>query len=171
MSEKSPEGYSFAQIVLHWTIAALIVFQLAFNRPMQEAFDDRMDGEVSGAIGGALVHAGVGITILVLAIVRVGIRLTRGVPPVHWDKPAVLVWIGYATHMLLYGFIFGMPLTGAVAWFFGVEASAEIHEIGRLVLIPTIGLHAIGALAEHFVFKNNSLIRMLRPTPTSGQKS
>jgi cytochrome b561 len=163
MNDAAHKGYSLAQIILHWTIAALVIFQLAFNKPMQEAFDDRMDGEVSDEMGGALIHVAVGVTILVLAIIRLAIRLIRGAPPAHQDKHPLLVWIGYATHLLLYGFIFAMPLTGALAWFFGVEASAEIHEIGRLVLIPTIGLHVLGGLAEHFVFKNDSLVRMLRP--------
>jgi cytochrome b561 len=31
------------------------------------------------------------------------------------------------------------------------------------VLIPLIVLHAAGALAEHFLFRNNSLMRMLKP--------
>jgi len=52
-------------------------------------------------------------------------------------------------------------VTGLVAWFGGVELSAELHELGRLVLIPAIGLHALGGLAEHFVFRNDSLRRML----------
>lgn len=164
MSERpAPKGYSLAQIVLHWTIAALVIFQLVFNKPMQEAFDDRMDGDATDEMLGALVHMSVGITVLTLAVIRLAIRLQRGAPPAHNDKPAILNWIGYATHFLLYGFIFAMPLTGALAWFFGIEVSAEIHEIGRLILIPTIGLHVLGALAEHFYFRNNSLVRMVQP--------
>ena len=76
----------------------------------------------------------------------------------------VLRWLGLATHLLLYGFIFLMPLTGAAAWFLGLEFSAELHEIGRLILVPAIGFHVIGALAEHFVFRNDTLMRMLRAT-------
>ena len=57
-----------------------------------------------------------------------------------------------------------MPLTGALAWFFGIELSATLHETGRLLLIPTIGFHVLGGLAEHFVFRNDSLVRMLRPS-------
>lgn len=159
----APHGYSLAQIVLHWTIAALVIFQLIFNKPMQEAFDDRIDGEPIDEMGGATIHIAVGVTVLVLAIIRLAIRLTRGAPPAHRDKHIVLIWIGYATHLALYGFIFAMPLTGALAWFFGIEPSAQIHEIGRLILIPTIGLHVVGGLAEHFVFKNDSLLRMFRP--------
>jgi hypothetical protein len=34
-------------------------------------------------------------------------------------------------------------------------------EIGRR--LPLIGVHALGALTEHFIFRNDSLIRMLVP--------
>ena len=159
-----PRGSSHIQIVLHWTIAALVIFQLFVNEGMQHAFSDRLDGEAIDEMGGALLHIAVGITILVLAAIRVVIRTIRGAPEPYKDTPAILNWLGHLTHMLLYGFIFFMPLTGAIAWFFGVELSAELHEIGRLILVPAIGFHVIGALAEHFVFRNDTLKRMLRAT-------
>ena len=160
----APKGYSALQIILHWTIAALVIFQLVVNEAMQDAFDDRIDGDRVEDFPGAALHIVVGLTVLALALIRVIVRLYRGAPPAHDDKPAILNWIGYATHALLYGFIFAMPLTGAVAWFGLSEGSAELHELGRLILIPLIGLHALGALAEHFVFRNDSLARMLRPS-------
>ncbi len=159
----APAGYSRLQIVLHWTIAALIVFQLFVNDGMEQAFDDRMDGDLVEDGPAALLHIAVGVTILLLAIVRLGVRLTRGAPPPHDDKPAVINWLGYATHALLYAFILAMPATGAIAWFGGSEFSAELHEFARLILIPLILLHAAGAFAEHFLFRNDTLLRMLRP--------
>ncbi|MGB3335957.1 MAG: cytochrome b/b6 domain-containing protein [Devosia sp.] len=159
-----PKGYSRIQIVLHWTIAALVIFQLFVNEAMQHAFSDRLDGESIDEMGGALLHMAVGITVLVLAAIRLIIRIIRGAPAPYKDTPAILNWLGHATHVLLYGFIFLMPLTGAIAWFFGIELAAEAHEIGRLILVPAIGFHIIGALAEHFVFRNDTLKRMLRAT-------
>jgi cytochrome b561 len=156
-------GYSLTQIVLHWVIAALVVVQLLFNDPIQEAFDNQLEGVPTNELGGALVHVTVGLTILLLAIVRLAIRVTRGAPPVHKDTPLILRGVSYLVHALLYLFIFGMPVTGAIAWFGGLELSAEFHEIGRLVLIPLIGFHALGAFGEHFVFRNDTLLRMLRP--------
>ena len=157
-----PNGYSAIQIALHWTIAALVVFQLFVNEAMQNAFSDRLDGQVIDEFGGALLHMIVGLTVLCLASIRLVIRAVRGVPAPHTDAPAIFGWLGLATHILLYGFIFAMPLTGAIAWFFGIEFAAELHEMGRLILVPAIGLHVIGALAEHFVFRNDTLMRMLR---------
>jgi cytochrome b561 len=159
-----PKGYSRIQIILHWTVAALVIFQLFVNEAMQHAFADRLDGERIDDFGGAVLHIAVGVTVLVLAAIRLGIRTFRGAPAAHADTPAILNWLGHATHILLYGFIFLMPLTGAVAWFFGIELAAELHELGRLILVPAIGLHIIGALAEHFVFRNDTLVRMFRAT-------
>lgn len=159
-----PRGYSRIQIALHWVIAALVIFQLFVNEAMQHAFADRLDGKQVEDENGALLHMAVGVTVLVLAATRLAIRLWRGAPPPHKDTPVVLRWLGLATHILLYGFIFLMPLTGATAWFLGLEFAAELHEIGRLILVPAIGFHVIGALAEHFVFRNDTLMRMLRAT-------
>ena len=109
----------------------------------------------------AIIHIAAGIAVLVLAWMRHAIRRRRGVPIAHVDNPAIVNWIGHAAHILHYGFIFIMPITGLVAWFGGVELSTELHELGRLILIPVIGLPVLGAFAEHFVFHNDSLRRML----------
>lgn len=160
---QGPRGYSTLQVVLHWTIAALVIFQLLINEGMQDAFDDLLDGDAVEEMNWALLHIGVGLTVLLLAFVRVLVRWRRGVPPPHEGTSQLVRWISWLTHVLLYGFIFFMPLTGALAWFFGIEFSAELHELGRLVLIPLIGLHVIGGLVEHFVFGNDTLMRMLGP--------
>ena len=159
-----PKGYSRTQIVLHWTIAALVIFQLFVNEGVQHAFFDRLDGKEIDKLAGAMLHIGVGVTILLLAAVRLAIRMIKGAPAAHADAPAILRWLGVAVHVLLYGFIFAMPLTGALAWFLGLEVAAELHELGRFMLIPAIGVHILGALGEHFVFRNDTLKRMFRAT-------
>jgi len=161
----SPDGYSLLQIVLHWSIAALVVFQLTVNEEVQKAFSDRVDGKQVDDELGALLHVGVGLTVLALAVVRLVVRFRRGAPEAHATNPRLVNLAGLVAHWLLYGFIFVMPITGAIAWFTGLEISAELHELGRLILIPLIGAHALGALAEHFVFHTNSLRRMLKAEP------
>lgn len=156
----APRDYSWLQISLHWSIAALIVVQLVYNEPMQRAFGDRVNGD-EATDGGALFHIVVGSTVLLLGVVRVFVRTHRGVPGPHPENPLVVTWAGRATHAALYIMIFAMPLTGLAAWFLGSEASATFHEAGRLVLIVLIGLHVLGALAEHFLFRNDALLRML----------
>lgn len=162
----APSGYSRLQIILHWTIAALVVLQLLVNEDVQDAFKSRSDGEPFDGETGALVHIVVGLTIFALAGFRLFVRFWRGAPEPHSTNPPLVNLAGHAAHALLYIFLFAMPLTGAIAWFTGLEVSAELHELGRFVLIPLIALHALGALAEHFVFKTNSLIRMLKSEPS-----
>lgn len=159
----APSRYSWLQIALHWIIAALVIFQLVVNGGMQDAFGDMMDGHGVEDFGWATLHIGVGITVLLLASIRLAVRVYRGAPAAHDDKPAVINIVGYLTHLMLYGFIFLMPLTGLLAWFGRSDLSAEFHELGRLFLIALIALHTAGAFAEHFVFKNDTLMRMLRP--------
>jgi cytochrome b561 len=160
--ESAPRSYSSLQIALHWTIAALVVFQLLVHDGMVDAFEASMHGEpVGGNIGWAYLHIGVGVSVLLLAIVRLTVRLNRGAPPVHHDKPEFLVWLAYTTHILLYTFIFLMPLSGAIAWFFELDFSAGIHVLAKNILIPLVTLHVVGALTEHFVLKNDTLVRML----------
>jgi len=161
----APKGYSLLQIVLHWTIAALVIFQLLVNEDVQDAFKDRSDNEPIDGETGALLHIVVGLTIFTLAAFRLVLRFWRGVPEAHSTNPWLINFFGHAAHVLLYTFLFLMPLTGAIAWFTGLELSAELHELGRLVLIPLIALHALGALAEHFVFRTNSLTRILKSEP------
>jgi cytochrome b561 len=167
-TKASPAGYSWLQIVLHWTIAALIIFQLLVNRGMQDAFDDMMDGDLIDSGTWAALHITVGVTVLVLGIMRVVTRLRYGAPPPERRRPLLLNWLATATHLALYGFIFLMPITGALAWFGQSEMSAEVHEFARLLFIGLILVHVAGAFVEQFVFRNDTIIRMLKPARQPG---
>ena len=74
------DGYSGLQIALHWIIAALVVTQLLNNGGMQEAWNAYEDGAAApeGTLGFAWFHALTGATILVLALIRLYVRLTCG---------------------------------------------------------------------------------------------
>lgn len=159
-------GYSLPQVVLHWVIVLLITLQLLFHDAIEDAFDDRMDGDAVRSEDelGAMLHVAVGITILVLAIIRLAVRLRSGAPPVPPQHNAAMRFVAKATHVVLYGFIFLQPLSGASAWFLGVETPARVHAfLVWYVFAPVVALHIAGALAEHFVFKTDVLKRMLRP--------
>lgn len=155
-------GYSRAQIALHWVIVALIGTQLLLNDGMQKAFNARMNGALVEAGSWAALHITIGIGIFVLAAIRLAVRLTRGAPPPAAHNPAIITLAGILNHLALYLLLFAMPLTGAIAWFGFNDIAAELHEYGRLILIALIILHVLGALAEHFVFGQNTLLRMFR---------
>jgi cytochrome b561 len=158
-----PDHYSRLQVTLHWTIAVLIVVQLLVNADMQQAFAQRLATGVLPPDTGAVFHAVIGLSVLVLAALRLAIRLWRGTPEAPPDNSALVNLLSHATHLLLYGFLFLMPITGALAWFFGIELAATLHELGRLVLIPAILLHIAGVLVEELLLDNRIFRRMVRP--------
>jgi len=128
------------------------------------------------------LHKSIGLTILALFALRLAWRLYDGAPP---DEPMPR-WqrvIAHATHVLLYGFILAMPLSGwlfnslhgyPLQWFklFNLPALAaknddlshlagDVHEwLFYLLLIVLVG-HAGAALKHHFFDRDNVLRRML----------
>jgi cytochrome b561 len=55
-----------------------------------------------------------------------------------------------------------MPVSGSVAWFGGVEAAAQGHNILKIALLALIALHVAGALWHQFVLKDGLIARMRR---------
>lgn len=163
MTGNPPDNYSRLQIGLHWIIAALILLQFLAHDGIEHVWDAYEDGEAAdaGDLPLAYLHVATGVSILLLAILRIFVRLNRGAPPLPQDHPPVLKFVAHANHFLLYAFLIAMPLTGATAWFFGVEDAAEIHEVGKTLLLILVVLHIAGGLAEHFFFRTNVLRRML----------
>ncbi|MER9313467.1 cytochrome b/b6 domain-containing protein [Mesorhizobium australicum] len=160
-----PTGYTSTQIVLHWAIAALIILQLLVGediKPAYRAFSRGIE-PAAGDIFNATIHVYVGLTVLVLAVWRLAVRLQRGVPVAPAEESVALKRIATATHFMLYVFIFGMPITGALAWYFRLAAMGDIHELAKPVIIVVVSLHAAAALWQHFYVKSGVLIRMLRP--------
>ena len=164
MSVSTPSaGYSRAQVILHWVIAALILFQLLVHESMEKAWDARMEG---GPAEGAnpLPHIIVGSLILILAAVRIVIRLRNGAPPHPAGQPAALGVVANVIHGLIYVLLFVLPISGLVAWFGGIENAADVHGGPlRLALIALVLIHIAGALVQQFVLRSGVLMRMLKP--------
>jgi cytochrome b561 len=160
-----PARYTGSQILLHWTIAVLIVLQVVIGEDIKPAYQafSRGTEPAAGDIFNANIHVYVGLVVLVLAIWRIAVRLRDGVPAPPPEESVLLKRIAAATHFLLYLFIFGMPITGALAWYFSFRAMGEIHELAKPVIIVVVGLHAAAALWQHFYVKSDVLVRMLRP--------
>jgi len=164
-SDKRPAGYSSAQILLHWTIALLILVQFLAADGIEHAWDAFEAGETlrSGDMPLAWLHIGIGITVLVLAIVRVWLRLTRGAPPLPENDPLPARIGAHVVHGLIYLLLFLLPISGSVAWFGGVEQAGDAHKFFKTALLVLVGLHVAGALVQQFVLRSGLLMRMLRP--------
>ncbi|WP_417686305.1 cytochrome b [Roseibium sp.] len=161
MSSSQPAQYGKSQILLHWTIAALIAFQLIFGESIEELGEALREGEapdfVTTVIGNA--HIWVGISVLALMAVRIALRLVHGAPaPLpgpRWQHVAAA-----SVHGLLYLLMIIAPVTGLVAWYLGVHLAGEVHEVMKPLFIVLIAAHVLGALWHQFILKDRTLARM-----------
>lgn len=90
--------------ILHWSMALLILTMLFVGIGMVSSISLRPD-LIS-------LHRPLGIAILLLAILRLLNRLRHRPPALPQDLPAVQVFAAKASHWLLYGLMFAMPLIG-----------------------------------------------------------
>lgn len=102
------DRYALSAIVLHWTIAVLIVIQLFLGWWMNEWVPDHSPQQDQIQ----WVHVSLGITILLLVLIRIAVRIITPPPPVPadipgWERPLINF-----THTLFYVLLIIIPLTG-----------------------------------------------------------
>jgi cytochrome b561/polyisoprenoid-binding protein YceI len=96
--------YATVAIVLHWLIALAIMVQVSLAW--------RMGGKTPEGFALTQLHKSIGITILILSIVRLGWRLANPPPP---EPAGLAVWersLSLVVHWGFYIIMIGMPLTG-----------------------------------------------------------
>ncbi len=91
--------------VLHWTMAILIVAMLLIGAGMVST---------AGPAYAALlaVHRPIGLAILILVVIRLIVRLTHRPPPLPADLPPLQAFVAQASHYVLYGLMFALPIVG-----------------------------------------------------------
>jgi cytochrome b561 len=144
-------------------MALMIFFNLLFPDSMNAWNRTVRHGGIPSVdqIASANVHAYVGIGILVLAILRVCLRLVQGAPAEAAAEPKVFRIGAKVAHAALYLLIFLLPLTGMAAYYLGIDVSGELHGgILKAVLWALIAAHVAGALAHQFYWKTDVLRRM-----------
>ena len=158
-------GYSLLQILLHWVIAGLVIFQLYFGESMTAAVDAVANGSNASPFDHqvASLHYWFGIAILALVAVRLVVRLIQDVPALvitthPWTDLAARVAYG-----LFYVLLAAVPITGLLGYY--VEGPfGDIHVWARPVFIGLIAIHAAAAVYHQFWVKDGTLSRKLRPT-------
>jgi cytochrome b561 len=175
--EEARMRYTGVAIGLHWLAAALIVtaFGLRWTLAGME-FSPQKVRWLSW-------HKWLGITVLGLTAWRLAWRLAHPAPPL---PPTVPVWqrqAVHAVHLLLYGLMFAIPLSG---WLFssakgvqvvylgwlplpdliGVDQAAAdrlraLHEWLNYVLLAAVAAHVGAALKHHLIERDDVLTRML----------
>ena len=162
----SAPSYSKLQIALHWLIAALVVFQLLFGESMTATVDALADGGQPSPADQtfASLHYWIGLSILVLALFRLGLRATSGAPASDPATPRWMRLAAKATHWAFYALLFAAPLTGLLAYYLW-DWMGDVHALAKPVFIAFIGIHALAALFHHFVLRDATLRRMIVPSP------
>ena len=155
-------GYSSKQIWLHWIIAALIIVQFVLHEGIDEMADAFEKGLTPEPSLQSQSHVIIGLLIFILALVRIYIHLTRGAPALPAEEPVIQRFLASATHIALYAIILLMPISGAAAWFGGIEQAGDAHELGKVAMIAFVALHVVGAIYQHFVLKTDVVKRMVR---------
>ena len=129
--------YSAVAIVLHWLIAAAIVFQVIIAWRMG-------GGRTPEGFALVQLHKSIGITVLLLSLARLAWRLTHRPPPLPvgmatWEKALAKV-----AHVGLYVIMIGLPITG---W---IMVSASRIQVPTLLYgaVPWPHLPGLAHLAE-----------------------
>lgn len=99
-----PRHFNLLARLLHWAMALAIFSMLFIGAAMVVSLRYR-DTLLA-------LHRPLGIAILLLAIVRLINRLTRPIPALPADVPAIQQFAAHASHWLLYGLMLAMPLIG-----------------------------------------------------------
>ena len=167
--------YSPAAMFLHWTMAVLIITSLAMGQ-LFDVIPKEWDDAWLNA------HAILGTLILLLLLVRIGLRLARPPPDLPADLPEWQKWASHATHAGLYLLMLAVPTIGLVALFargkgidlglFAIASPIErardlaraargLHALASNIILVLAGLHIAAALAHRFFWKDGVLDRML----------
>jgi cytochrome b561 len=125
----------FARL-LHWTMAPLIIAMLFIGVGMVATVSRAHNTLIA-------IHRPLGIALLLLVVLRVGVRLTRGSPPLPDDMPTPQRLAAKASHLVLYVLMAAMPLIG---WAMLSAAGYPVTLYGPLHL-PPIAPHNVELFA------------------------
>ncbi|MFO1209540.1 MAG: cytochrome b [Amaricoccus sp.] len=182
----STKGWGWVTRALHWTMAALILFQLGFGVWMVKAVPDLLQRFTLTQL-----HKSWGFVVFALAVVRLLWRLAnRRRPPYPAAMPRWQVRAAGASHLALYVLIFAMPLSGWIMasasptqdllqmqnMVFGLfplpdpfvpgvqrieDVARGVHVDAAILLAAVLVLHAGAALKHQFIDRDGVLAAMV----------
>jgi cytochrome b561 len=168
--------YGTTAKALHWLVVALLLAQYSIGWLMPDVHRGMKPGAAM------TFHVSVGMTILVLIVLRFAWRLAHPVAPESslppWQRLSAEV-----VHWLLYVLVLATTVTGwlftsfrgwSMSFFFlapmpmlaSENAAAGktidgLHQASEWALLAVIGVHVVAALAHIFVYRDRIMQRML----------
>jgi len=168
-------NYSSPQIAIHWLVVLLVVG--AYCAMEFRGFAPRSYRPYFN-----IVHVSCGISVLVLMVTRLLLRLKHAAPPITPKPSAMMTGLAHLGHLAIYLLFIALPLLGLLMMYnrggpwiaFGlpmphaaeanfdlVDTLKEYHELLATLGYFIVGLHAAAALLHHYIFKDNTLLRMM----------
>ena len=174
--------YTTTAIVLHWLIAAAVIVLIGWGWWMQTI----PKLPVGPRVDAFNLHKSIGMTVLLLMLVRISWR-ARHRPPPLMPMPRWQAQLAQAVHVLLYVCLIVQPLSGYLGSafsgypvrFFGVvlpawapkhdmlkDAFSVVHLVNSWVLVGALALHVAGTV-KHALLERDGSFRRIWPW-TSG---
>jgi cytochrome b561 len=122
--------FSPLQRALHWVMAICILAMLFIGVGMVSTVKPDYLTLVS-------IHKPLGVVILVLALIRLVVRLVRGAPPLPADMPVPMKLAAYLSHLAFYGLMIALPLLG-----YGMLSAADYPVVVFGVRLPSVLPHS-----------------------------
>jgi cytochrome b561 len=173
------ERYTATARLLHWATAAAILAMfvlgiwMIYFKPADSALRHRLYN----------LHESLGVTILLIVLLRVVVRISRPPPPLPAGMPGAVRLAAAFNHFGLYALLLVMPVIGFLSnnaqgvplvWFELVRlpsaltkdddaahALSALHWAGALTLFALVGAHLGGAAYHALIRRDDVLQRML----------
>jgi len=165
------QKYTKGNVIIHWLTAILIITLFPLGKYLEEL-------EAADKMGLLKIHAILGLTVLVLTIIRSFMYFKSSRPP-HLKTGStindkIMVWI----HMAFYILMLGIGLSGVATMILGGYGnglmandpslfanhgelpSLGAHNTMATILIVLLGMHVVGVIKHYVLTKENALKRM-----------
>jgi len=173
------QRFTVLQRLLHWVMAICIIAMLFIGVGMVSTIMPKYLSLVA-------IHKPLGIAILILALIRLVVRLRYGAPSLPADLPEPMKLAAHLSHFAFYLLMIGMPLIGwamlsaaeyPVVLFSGVHLPAILPQSDRLhallwdahfylafAFFALILLHVAAALF-HALVRRDGVFEAMAPVP------
>ena len=132
---RASQRFTPLQRALHWLMAACILTMFFIGVGMVSTIATKYLPLIA-------IHKTLGVIILVLALIRLGVRLRYGAPPLPADLPEPMKLAAHLSHYVLYGLMIAMPILG---WAMLCAANYPVVLFGGIhlpaITPPSAGLH------------------------------